>query len=242
MQLGFLVPAPTAFPEDYVVMPQNSEAQAQPDAVRRAARSVNRLGREMKCDQEIPAYSSVTTNNILLFAQGFHKGSNDDEHWWMYRIEFKNVGRQRVQLQARHWVFVDGAGKTVEVKGPGARGLTPKIGPGRTFAYESGTPLATSQGSMYGSFQFQVLRLEDGSKPSAPIFFNARVGRLALTLENTPATVPCGEEAADGLVPLTRLAAREILHLKRSLSARNPDPESRPSNSTPQTPNPKPTP
>ena len=167
---------------------------AQPDAVRRAARTVDRTGHEMKCDEEIPAYSSVTTNNIQIFAQGFYQGRERGEHWWMYRIEFKNVGRQRVQLQARHWVFVDSNGKTVEVKGPGARGLTPKLGPDRRFQYvictfswrmhahhpslsqnvhrnheivyhigsipfhryESGTPLATSSGSMYGSFQFQV--------------------------------------------------------------------------------------
>ena len=163
----------------------------------------------MKCDEEIPAYSSVTTNNVQIFAQGFYKGADNGEHWWMYRIEFKNVGKQRVQLLARHWVFVDSNGKTVEVKGPGARGLTPKISPGRTFKYESGTPLATSSGSMYGSFQFQVLRLQDGSKPETPIFFSARVGRLALTPDNTPAMVPCGEEASEGLVPLTSVWATD---------------------------------
>ena len=195
---------------DYVEVPQSSNSDdAQPDAVRRAARTVDPAGHEMKCDEEIPAYSSVTTNNVQIFAQGFYKGAEGGEHWWMYRIEFKNVGRQRVQLLARHWVFVDSNGKTVEVKGPGARGLTPKISPGRTFKYESGTPLATSMGSMYGSFQFQVLRLQDGSKPETPIFFSARVGRLALTPDNTPAKVPCGEEASEGVVPLTSVWATD---------------------------------
>ena len=207
--LGILIPSHTAAGlHDYVEVPVHSN-DAQPDAVRKAARTVDPAGHEMKCDEEIPAYSSVTTNNVQIFAQGFYKGAESGEHWWMYRIEFKNVGRQRVQLLARHWVFVDSNGKTVEVKGPGARGLTPKISPGRTFKYESGTPLATSTGSMYGSFQFQVLRLQDGSKPETPIYFSARVGRLALTPDNTPAKVPCGEEASEGLVPLTSVWATD---------------------------------
>jgi uncharacterized protein affecting Mg2+/Co2+ transport len=209
--LRILIPSHTAAGlNDYVEVPQNSKSDdAQPDAVRKAARIVDRAGHEMKCDEEIPAYSSVTTNNVQIFAQGFYKGAENGEHWWMYRIEFKNVGKQRVQLLARHWVFVDSNGKTHEVKGPGARGLTPKISPGRTFKYESGTPLATASGSMYGSFQFQVLRLQDGSKPETPIFFSARVGRLALTPDNTPAMVPCGEEAPEGRVPLTSVWATD---------------------------------
>ena len=135
--LGLLIRAPADLPQDYVVLPKSDGVGnvAQPDAVRRAARTVDRTGHEMKCSEEIPAYSSVTTNNIQIFAQGFYKGRERGEHWWMYRIEFKNVGRQRVQLQARHWVFVDSNGKTVEVKGPGARGLTPKLGPDRRFQY-----------------------------------------------------------------------------------------------------------
>lgn len=51
----------------------------------------------------LQAYSSVTSNKIQIFAQGFYKGKvhDSDEHWWMYRIEFKNTGRQRVQLLTR---------------------------------------------------------------------------------------------------------------------------------------------
>ena len=40
-------------------------------------------------------------------------------HMYTHPTEFKNIGRQRVQLLARHWVFIDNTGKTVEVKGPG---------------------------------------------------------------------------------------------------------------------------
>lgn len=177
----------------------------QPEAVRKAAPAVRPEGHEMKCNEEIPAYSSVTSNKIQIFAQGFYKGKvhDSDEHWWMYRIEFKNTGRQRVQLLTRHWLFVDANGKTTEVKGPGARGMTPKLGPGRSHSYESGTPLKTDRGSMYGSFQFQILKYEDGSKPLRPHMFSARVGRLALSPDNAPITVPCGEETPEGMVALT---------------------------------------
>jgi uncharacterized protein affecting Mg2+/Co2+ transport len=223
--LGLLIPKPTG-QDNYVVVPKQGHPHAgQPDSVRKAAGAVSRDAHEMKCEQEIPAYSSVTTNNMQIFAQGFYKGAQGGEHWWMYRIEFKNLGRQRVQLLARHWVFVDSTGKTVEVKGPGARGLTPKISPGRTFKYESGTPLATGAGSMYGSFQFQVLRLEDGSKPEEPILFSARVGRLALTSDDSPAIVPCGNEASDGLVPLTSVWATERIIVGVTSSYLLPDEE-----------------
>ena len=46
-------------------------------------------------------------------------------------------------------------------EGPGARGHTPILKPGDKFEYESGTSLKTRTGSMYGSFQFEIL--DDGS-------------------------------------------------------------------------------
>ena len=36
------------------------------------------------------------------------------------------------------------------------------------------------------------------------LLFLPQVGRLALTEDNSAAKVPCGEEAVEGVVPLTR--------------------------------------
>ncbi|EKX44727.1 hypothetical protein GUITHDRAFT_109506 [Guillardia theta CCMP2712] len=189
-----------------VVVVSDRSRQTQPDEVRQASEFDGMEEKVLKCEDEIPAYSSVTTNGIRIFAESFYHGFFDDEHWWIYRIEFKNVGSQRVQLLSRnlqHWVFVDSNGKTTEVKGPGARGLTPKLSPGKVFKYESRTPILTRQGSMYGSFQFQVIRHETGVEPSNPIMFNAFVGRLALSQENEIVKVPCGKIAGGNMVPLT---------------------------------------
>ena len=49
-------------------------------------------------------------------------------------MTFTNRGRDTVQMVARHWVFVDVEGGVVEVKGPGARGVTPVLMPGEECA------------------------------------------------------------------------------------------------------------
>ena len=84
----------------------------------------------------------------------------------------RNVGVDTVQMLTRHWVFTDAAGKVSEMKGPGARGVTPVLRPGDSWEYESGTSLATSHGAMHGSFQFETLRAVSGAMPS---MFSGRV-------------------------------------------------------------------
>eukprot|EP00966_Prymnesium_polylepis_P327606 7383466-Prymnesium_polylepis.1 len=112
-------------------------------------------------------------------------------------------------MLTRHWLFVDADGETHEVKGPGARGSTPVLAPGEEWSYTSGTSLATSTGSMYGSFQFDTVGDVSGARPLA---FNAIVGRLALSPGNKPELVPCGKEAQQHLLPTTSVhATRRVI-------------------------------
>ena len=44
-----------------------------------------------------------------------------------------------------------------EVKGPGARGVTPVLAPGGEWSYESGTSLSTAFGSMHGTITIIII-------------------------------------------------------------------------------------
>jgi ApaG protein len=70
-----------------------------------------------------------------------------------YRIQINNEGTETVQLISRHWRITDGLGRTMEVRGPGVVGEQPILEPGDSYEYSSGTPLATPNGIMVGSYQ-----------------------------------------------------------------------------------------
>ncbi len=72
---------------------------------------------------------------------------------WAYQVRIENKGDETVQLRSRHWKITDGMGRRQEVKGPGVVGKTPRLRPGETFEYTSGTPLSTPSGFMGGTYQ-----------------------------------------------------------------------------------------
>jgi ApaG protein len=76
-----------------------------------------------------------------------------DYHFFSYKVKITNKGDSQAQLMSRHWIITDGHGQVEEVRGAGVVGLQPKINPGQTFEYESACPIATSSGSMKGTFQ-----------------------------------------------------------------------------------------
>jgi len=84
-----------------------------------------------------------------------------DYHFFSYKIKIINKSRFQAQLMSRHWVITDAFGQTEEVRGPGVVGQQPKIGAGKTFEYESACPLATSSGSMKGTYQM----MSDNGEP-----------------------------------------------------------------------------
>ncbi|QLC21824.1 Co2+/Mg2+ efflux protein ApaG [Parasphingopyxis sp. CP4] len=78
----------------------------------------------------------------------------EKERWfWAYHIRIENCGDAPVQLVTRHWFITDGNGRQQEVEGEGVVGEQPMIGPGESFDYVSGCPLATPNGVMEGSYR-----------------------------------------------------------------------------------------
>lgn len=72
---------------------------------------------------------------------------------WAYKVRIENKGDVAVQLRSRHWRITDALGRKQEVKGPGVIGQTPRLKPGESFEYTSGTPLSTSSGIMGGTYR-----------------------------------------------------------------------------------------
>jgi ApaG protein len=83
-----------------------------------------------------------------------------------YTITIRNTGNVTAQLIERHWVITDADHKVQEVKGPGVVGEQPVLKPGESFEYTSGASLATSVGTMRGTYR---MKAEDGRAFDAPI-------------------------------------------------------------------------
>ena len=94
--------------------------------------------------------------------------SNPDEarFAFAYTVTITNVGEIAAQLISRHWVITDDNGTVNEVKGYGVIGAQPLLQPNEQFEYTSGTLLATSTGSMQGSYQIVAV---DGTQFEAII-------------------------------------------------------------------------
>lgn len=69
-----------------------------------------------------------------------------------YHITVTNTGHQNAQLLTRHWIITDGEARVQEVKGDGVVGDQPRLAPGESYEYSSGTVLETPVGSMHGSY------------------------------------------------------------------------------------------
>ena len=109
-------------------------------------------------------YTALTRDiQITVMPQFLVERSEPDEgrFFWIYTIEITNLGRQTVQLTARHWIITDGNGVVEEVQGPGVVGEQPVIPPGESFRYTSGCPLTTPSGIMVGSYQM----LDEAGRP-----------------------------------------------------------------------------
>ena len=94
-----------------------------------------------------------------------------------YTITIVNSGDVTSQLMARHWVITDAQGHTDEVRGLAVVGHQPLLKPGERFEYTSWTRIATSQGTMRGTF---FCMTEDARAFDAPVpeFMLARTEQL----------------------------------------------------------------
>ena len=97
---------------------------------------------------------------------------------WAYTVRISNEGARPARLVSRHWIITDARGKVEEVKGPGVVGEQPQLAPGQSFQYTSGCMLATSRGTMRGTYQM-VRDPGDGST------FDAEIATFALELPIT---------------------------------------------------------
>jgi ApaG protein len=102
----------------------------------------------------------------------------DRRHFvFAYRVVLRNEGEHRAKLVSRHWIIRDANNDVREVRGPGVVGKYPDLAPGESFEYVSGCPLATSWGTMEGSYQMQR---EDGGT------FDVHIGRFFLAPNTAP--------------------------------------------------------
>lgn len=110
---------------------------------------------------------------IRAAAQPVPEESDPDRPLYVfaYRVRMVNEGDEPARLESRHWVVLDANGERRDVRGPGVVGQFPYLEPGESYEYTSRCPMATSWGTMEGSYRF---RRTDGSA------FDVEVGRFFL--------------------------------------------------------------
>lgn len=100
-------------------------------------------------------YKAVTRGISVTVTPRFmpeESSPDDGRYFFAYTVEIINTGLERVQLRARYWKIIDGNGSIQEVRGAGVVGKQPVLGPGESFHYTSGCPLATPDGTMEGAY------------------------------------------------------------------------------------------
>ena len=88
------------------------------------------------------------------------------QYAFAYTVTIVNTGKVAAQLISRHWIITDANNLVQEVKGQGVVGAQPKLKPGESFEYTSGSMLATPVGTMRGSYQMVA---DDGTRFDASI-------------------------------------------------------------------------
>ena len=189
-----------------------SDEEQQPDEVRLSSETLIETDLVMRCGEKLPPESAWTTRGVEIHVRAHYHGQQPErEHQWKYVVSFRNGGLDTVQMLTRHWIFINEDGVVHEMKGPGARGVTPVLGPGDSWQYESGTTLSTPTGSMHGSFQFATLKSPNSGTRLRS--FSARVARLTLSADDKGALTPCADTAAAAaLLPATSVhATRRVI-------------------------------
>jgi ApaG protein len=99
---------------------------------------------------------SETTRSIRIAVEPFYVAEqsepNNGRYVFGYRVTIENRGAETVQLLNRHWKITDAHGRLIEVRGSGVVGEQPRLEPGESFRYTSGTPLDTPSGIMVGTY------------------------------------------------------------------------------------------
>jgi ApaG protein len=85
----------------------------------------------------------------------------NDLYVFHYQIRLTNTGNIAAQLISRHWIITDANELVQEVRGMGVIGEQPRLEPGQSYEYASGTSLKTPYGSMRGRYQMVA---DDGTR------------------------------------------------------------------------------
>ena len=111
---------------------------------------------------------SAYTIKISVSTAYLHEHSRPDKQQFAfsYTIGIENCNAVSTQLLSRHWVITDANNNVQEISGEGIVGKQPHIPPGEKYTYSSGAVLATSAGTMEGSY---TMKTSDGQIFDVPI-------------------------------------------------------------------------
>ncbi len=96
---------------------------------------------------------SINVNTQYLTAQS---DESQGQYMFAYTITITNQSDVPVQLLKRSWKITDAEHKITRVAGDGVVGQQPKLAPGESFSYTSGTVLATPIGTMEGFYTMKT--------------------------------------------------------------------------------------
>src|SRR6476646_10306500 len=124
--------------------------------------------------------SSAVTRGILVTVASQYiperSSVSGRQFAFAYTVDIANRGSETAQLVSRHWIITDNEGEVQEVRGEGVVGAQPVLRPGEEFEYTSWCVIATSSGSMRGSYQMVSGR----GQP-----FDAEVAEFRLAMPHT---------------------------------------------------------
>jgi ApaG protein len=130
-------------------------------------------------------HSDALTNGIRVHVVSQylseHSNPSRKQYTFAYRITISNEGDLAATLRSRKWIITDGDGGVEVIEGPGVVGEQPRLEPGESHTYVSGSHLTTKWGTMEGHY---TMEQDDGAK------FDALVGRFFLAESVAPSQGP----------------------------------------------------
>ena len=143
---------------------------------------------------------TLTTHEVTVSAESTfqrqYSEPSKEQYVFSYRIEIKNCGDRPVQLLARRWEVIDGAGERRRVEGEGVVGQQPVIQPGQSYGYNSWVQMDTRMGAMQGNYIMSKL-----DRRGREMYFEATVPKF---MHVAPRSIE--------LVPMASVAAKQALN------------------------------
>ena len=117
---------------------------------------------------------TATTRGVLVRVRTLYledqSEPEDNTYVWAYEVRIENGGAEAVQLLRRTWRITDARGRVQVVQGEGVVGEQPRLQPGESFEYTSGTHLPTPSGFMGGEYHMVVTSSGEAFDAAVPSF------------------------------------------------------------------------